>query len=718
MKKYILAPVLGVGLGVLLFGFLSLLGNVAYGQTTCPDCTESYNNFVSATDALAAKADEIAILKANIQEKLENIAADAEYPLAPELEENIETLLEESNCATTEEFVDIEASTLGVKGMLYNTTFFCEDSADFELFLSAGFGAEGLAAWATEYDTDRVADWEAVATDYTSLQSMFYEYYPLVVSYNDAFAAWQECTASLAAIQEEGECTEVDIPYEENEVPAEFNDPEDCPECNSLFAEIETKTAEIEDLQEAITEKNTTLQGLYGQLEANVAFQADLALLIEEAGCDTDLEYEEIELAEEQIKGLLYGQTFFCQDQESAENFTTAWSVFFETHTEPAEDALILEEINTLLLDIESLQDSINVLQFTVSLLSAEYAECLNQLLSLQAENFCTEVPVVPEDNTSGGNETPSTGGSGSSGSSGGGSNGGSGGSSSNVCTNGTPLFSEITPVKGSVFHDLEEIRFTVSKNVLPSSVLIKVNNAVVAHTFTKNTNGTAIVVADVDDLNLTGSVRIHLHIASGVSCTKDAIYLMTVDPNASEKNTDPGDEDDLGSVFSDADDYIAELQRRGIVNSGEFFADRLLNRAEAAKIIARSLGKDVVDIIVKGMPFPDVKLGEWFTNYIQLMKDLGILQGYADGFVRPERNISQAEARAMLYRATKTPLNTKIANVCNDLVPGAWYLNYMNSAYNHGFLTVKENGTCQPDQFITRGEFAEIVVLYFGFNN
>ncbi|MBU1682326.1 S-layer homology domain-containing protein [Patescibacteria group bacterium] len=104
--------------------------------------------------------------------------------------------------------------------------------------------------------------------------------------------------------------------------------------------------------------------------------------------------------------------------------------------------------------------------------------------------------------------------------------------------------------------------------------------------------------------------------------------------------------------------------------------------------------------------PFPDVKLPAWYYYCIWIAKDLAMITGYGDGFFRPSRNISRAEAAAVLLRQSGIEITEAPENYFVDVPDYAWYVDYVYTAVEIGLI--KSNlGFVFPDEEITRGEFA-----------
>lgn len=116
----------------------------------------------------------------------------------------------------------------------------------------------------------------------------------------------------------------------------------------------------------------------------------------------------------------------------------------------------------------------------------------------------------------------------------------------------------------------------------------------------------------------------------------------------------------DYELTFADNDDisgwskpYIAAMFDNNIINgkaSGDdiYFAPKdTITRAEAITILGRTL-EDTIDTEISFADFEDVP--EWAREYIIKMASLGFVSGYEDNTIRPNNNVTRAEAVTLLY--------------------------------------------------------------------
>lgn len=163
--------------------------------------------------------------------------------------------------------------------------------------------------------------------------------------------------------------------------------------------------------------------------------------------------------------------------------------------------------------------------------------------------------------------------------------------------------------------------------------------------------------------------------------------------------------------LLREAVDYLTQ---RGIISGypdGTFQPDRVINRAEALKIIfaAQGISADRPAIIP---PFPDVSTTEWFAVYVEEAKARNLIKGYADGKYRPNQEVNKAEFIKIAMAAqssyeTSTDYSAALKQFA-DLDENEWYMPYVNFAVAHGFLDNTQK--LSPTKGMTRGEAAMMI--------
>jgi hypothetical protein len=144
----------------------------------------------------------------------------------------------------------------------------------------------------------------------------------------------------------------------------------------------------------------------------------------------------------------------------------------------------------------------------------------------------------------------------------------------------------------------------------------------------------------------------------------------------------------------------INGLQDRGTIGGypdGSFRPMRTINRAELLKILVGASGANPAPAQYHDC-FPDVHQ-EWFAPYVCYAREQGWVQGYADGFFRPDNVLVEAEALKMIVvslHAAPAPAQ------CDRTF---WYSTYLCTANRAGLLRTTSFDAAAP---MTRGLSAE----------
>ena len=160
-------------------------------------------------------------------------------------------------------------------------------------------------------------------------------------------------------------------------------------------------------------------------------------------------------------------------------------------------------------------------------------------------------------------------------------------------------------------------------------------------------------------------------------------------------------------SVFSDIDsspyqDAISYMQTNGIVSGysdGTFKPAAEINRAEFTKILVQSAFSKELETSAAQACFTDVKASDWFSKYVCLAKDKGIITGYSDGTFHPGQSINAAEA-------LKISLEAHSGGNIPDAT-GDWYQKYLNLAYSKGYMLSEWSDVTKK---ISRGEMSQFI--------
>lgn len=152
----------------------------------------------------------------------------------------------------------------------------------------------------------------------------------------------------------------------------------------------------------------------------------------------------------------------------------------------------------------------------------------------------------------------------------------------------------------------------------------------------------------------------------------------------------------------------LVYLQDEGIIEGyadGTVKPDDSINRAELMKILVEGLNKSTKS--TDKDCFPDVK-EEWFAKYVCYGQRIGWIDGYPDGTFRPSQNVNKAEALKIILNAFDIEPSAPQKHF-NDSDNSAWYAGYLETAVDKNYIE-ESSGNLNPGYNRTRGEIAEMV--------
>lgn len=157
---------------------------------------------------------------------------------------------------------------------------------------------------------------------------------------------------------------------------------------------------------------------------------------------------------------------------------------------------------------------------------------------------------------------------------------------------------------------------------------------------------------------------------------------------------------------------------------AGKVFAGWMINGAKevtAAGTEIKIAGPIKLTAVYKDAPKSGKGSGFWFVPApAEPEKEIGrhdrYLYGYEDKRVRPEGNITRAEAAALIARLAELDMSDKSKPNFVD-TPSAWYNSAINIMVKKDLMFGDKNGNFRPAEPITRGEFAR-ALLYIDATN
>ena len=140
------------------------------------------------------------------------------------------------------------------------------------------------------------------------------------------------------------------------------------------------------------------------------------------------------------------------------------------------------------------------------------------------------------------------------------------------------------------------------------------------------------------------------------------------------------------------------------------------ITRAEATTIFFRLISDTHRDgIWSRSNGFNDVALTSWYNTAISTMDNGGFVAGYPDGYFRPNQSITRAEMTALVVRFMGYGHLTNVSGSTFSDAEGHWAQDAITVASRRGWVTGFEDGTFRPNQPITRAETAALVNRMLG---
>jgi hypothetical protein len=148
-----------------------------------------------------------------------------------------------------------------------------------------------------------------------------------------------------------------------------------------------------------------------------------------------------------------------------------------------------------------------------------------------------------------------------------------------------------------------------------------------------------------------------------------------------------------------DSSEAVNVLSALGVVSGypdGTFGPDKIVTRAEMAKLIVSALG--LGDFATGTSSMYSDMAGHWANGYVAYATSLGIITGYPDGTFKPEAPVTYEEACAMIVRAI---------GYTAEFLPGGWPAEWIVKAKSLGIL---DNVTFGNAQGANRGDIAQML--------
>ncbi|WP_303967777.1 S-layer homology domain-containing protein [Sporosarcina ureae] len=161
---------------------------------------------------------------------------------------------------------------------------------------------------------------------------------------------------------------------------------------------------------------------------------------------------------------------------------------------------------------------------------------------------------------------------------------------------------------------------------------------------------------------------------------------------------------------FAEAVNDLAERNIIGGYPDGTFKPGELITRGQAAAIIVKMVNLDVTN--VKDPGYTDVSTGNGYYQAIAAMSAKGIIKGYEDGRYGPNDPVTRGQMASIIVKAFDLPNYgyLELENPFKDIITSYSHQHNIKTLYKLGITTGTTPTTYSPNTAITRGQAAKLL--------
>lgn len=111
---------------------------------------------------------------------------------------------------------------------------------------------------------------------------------------------------------------------------------------------------------------------------------------------------------------------------------------------------------------------------------------------------------------------------------------------------------------------------------------------------------------------------------------------------------------------------------------------------------------------------FTDVGPDQNYYPFVNYLYCRGVIQGYEDGTFRPENPVTRGQLAKMVVGAFDLHSERELPRVqhFSDVPPASPFFFYIEAAYSRGLISGYADGTFHPQELVTRGQLAKVVTI------
>ncbi|AEV69833.1 S-layer homology domain-containing protein [Acetivibrio clariflavus] len=162
---------------------------------------------------------------------------------------------------------------------------------------------------------------------------------------------------------------------------------------------------------------------------------------------------------------------------------------------------------------------------------------------------------------------------------------------------------------------------------------------------------------------------------------------------------------------------YILRLISMGVVQGypdGTIKPDNNITRAEAITALMKAIGYGPAEN--PQFDFADKnEIPDWVKGFLKTALDMKVVSGYEDNTFRASRNVTRQEVVIMLMKTFKfEPSDISVNSFADDEKIASWSKRYVNTACNLGIIKGYNDNTFMPDKNVTRAELFTMIAKCF----
>lgn len=160
---------------------------------------------------------------------------------------------------------------------------------------------------------------------------------------------------------------------------------------------------------------------------------------------------------------------------------------------------------------------------------------------------------------------------------------------------------------------------------------------------------------------------------------------------------------------------FVIDLVEKGILVpelNGKLHLDRSISRGEFVEMLVLDRYGSQFSRIDSSSQFTDLHAGDEFFDTVQYLTQKGIIRGYEDESFRPMQDLSRAEAVKILLATDEIfpmKVDLKVDPMFMDTT--GWERSWVEEAARRGIVQGYDDGTFRPNDSLTRGEAAKVIV-------